>query len=443
MRFEFTEGTSRKFWEATLEGAALLVKWGRLGTTGQQKTHAFATPAEARGELEVLVAEKTKKGYRRVDAPVQPPRHQKLEQAMFDAPADEGPALVYADWLQANGNPWGELISVQHALESKPKDKTLRAKEKALLATLPLLPKDLGAVTWRRGVIDTLHVFNERDWMDEAHDVFATLQPVLELPMADGLRELRTGVIRWDHNTEDVPAVLAAAAKRPLAPRLERLVLGDIPDNVDMDHHVIGDVRALSKQFPNLKFLRLHSGAASWSGAHNFDFGPLSLASLQTLIIETCSMSTKRLAQVLKSALPKLTTLELWFGSTDYGADVKVKHLKPLLDGAVLPNVTDLGLRNAEFTNELAAVLPGAAITKHLVRLDLSMGVLDATGVKALVAGAKAFSKLKTLVVSRSHLTPVEVKALKQAFPGVELEAKEQKLLDDADPGHRYVSIGE
>ena len=62
MRFEFTEGTSRKFWEATLEGAALLVKWGRLGTTGQQKTHAFATPAEARGELEVLVAEKTKSG---------------------------------------------------------------------------------------------------------------------------------------------------------------------------------------------------------------------------------------------------------------------------------------------------------------------------------------------------------------------------------------------
>lgn len=442
MRFEFTEGSSRKFWEATLENSSLLVKWGRLGTTGQQKTHAFATPAEARAELEVLVSEKTKKGYRRVDAPAQPPREAKLEKAMLDARADEGPALVYADWLQANGNPWGELISVQHALETKPKDKPLRAKEKALLATLPLTPTDLGAVTWRRGVIDTLHVFNERDWMDEAHDVFATLQPVLELPMADGLRELRTGVIRWDHNTEDVPAVLAAAAKRPFAPRLERLVLGDIPDNVDMDHHVIGDVRALSKQFPNLTFLKLHSGAASWSGPHNFDFGPLSLASLETLIIETCSMSTKRLAQVLKSSLPKLTTLELWFGSTEYGADVKVKHLNALLDGALFPKVTDLGLRNAEFTNELAAALAGSRIAKRLVRLDLSMGVLDATGVKSLVAGAKSFPKLKTLVVSKSHLTPADVKALKQGFHGVEVEAQNQKL-DTTQPDRRYVSIAE
>lgn len=442
MRFEFTEGSSRKFWEASLAGASLLVKWGRLGTTGQQKTHAFATAAEARSELEVLVAEKTKKGYRRVDAPAQPPREPKLEQAMFDARADEGPALVYADWLQANGNAWGELISVQHALETKPKDKTLRAKEKALLRALPLLPKDLGTVTWRRGLIDTLHVFNERDWMDEAYDVFATLQPVLELPMADGLRELRTGVIRWDHNTEDVPAVLAAAAKRPFASRLERLVLGDVPRNVDMDHHVIGDVRAVSKQFPRLKFLKLHSGAASWSGPHNFEFGPLSLASLETLVIETCSMSTKRLTQVLKSSLPKLETLELWFGSSDYGADVKVKHLKPLLDGAVLPSVTDLGLRNAEFTNELATELPTAAIAKRLVRLDLSMGVLAATGVQALIAGAKSFARLKTLVVSQSHLTPADVKALKVAFPNVTLDAKNQKY-DDLEPDRRYVSIGE
>ncbi|MBL8937516.1 MAG: WGR domain-containing protein [Archangium sp.] len=418
------------------------MKWGRLGTTGQQKTHAFATPSEARAELEALVAEKTKKGYRRVDAPVQPPRDAKLERAMFQARDDEGPALVYADWLQANGNPWGELISVQYALETKPKDKTLRAKEKALLGALQLLPPDLGALTWRRGVIDTLHVFNARDWMDDAHDVFATLQPVLELPMADGLAELRTGVIRWDHNTEDVPAVLAAASKRPFAPRLERLVLGDLPRNVDMDHHVIGDVRALSKQFPNLTFLKLHSGAASWSGAHNFDFGPLALSSLETLVVETCSMSTKRLRQVLESALPKLTRLELWFGSTDYGADVKVKHLSRLLDGAVFPRVTDLGLRNAEFTNELATALPGSGIARRLVRLDLSMGVLDGGGAKSLVAGAKSFPKLKTLVVSQSHLAPGDIKALKQGFPGVDLEAKDQKHMP-GEPHHRYVTVGE
>lgn len=61
---------------------------------------------------------------------------------------------------------------------------------------------------------------------------------------------------------------------------------------------------------------------------------------------------------------------------------------------------------------------------------------------QALIAGAKSFSRLKMLVVSQSHLTPADVKALKQAFPNVTLDAKNQKY-DDLEPDRRYVSIGE
>jgi hypothetical protein len=36
--FEFVEGTSSKFWEATQSGNSMTVRWGRIGSTGQSKT---------------------------------------------------------------------------------------------------------------------------------------------------------------------------------------------------------------------------------------------------------------------------------------------------------------------------------------------------------------------------------------------------------------------
>lgn len=442
MHLEFVEGSSKKFWEATLDGAALKVRWGRLGTAGQEETHTFKTAKEAREEHDALVQQKTKKGYVRTDAPKEPPREPNLEAAMFASLASDkaDAALVYADWLQSHGNPWGELITVQYAREKRPKDKALQKREQALLSALPLPDPKLGTVTWRRGCIDALHLFNEQDWMDDAYDVMVVLRPVLDLPHCGGLRELRTGVIRWDANTEDVPAVLAEAAKRPLAKYVRRLFLGDIPTDVDMDHHVIGDVRALSKQFPNLESLKLHSGAARWRGRTNFEFGPLKLPKLASLIIETCGLSSGRAKQLTASVLPALEELEVWCGSKDYGANATAKDLLPVL--TAFPTVTRLGLKNNEFTDELVAPLVKSPLAPRLKSLDLSLGVLSSEGVKVLVANAAKFASLEVLDVSESYLSRADVKALKKAFPRVELEAGEQKTLEDDFP-ERYVSVHE
>lgn len=445
MRLEFTEGTSKKFWEAKVDGSKLVVGWGRIGTAGQSKTYPFKTPREAKDELDALVGEKRKKGYRDwVDpsAPKAPPREPHLEAAMFDAPDDAGAALVYADWLTSNGNDWGELITVQAQLERSRANKALVKREKALLAKLPLPEKDLGTVTWRRGCVDTLHVFNERDWMDEGYDVMAMFEPLVALPMLDGLRELRLGIIRWDFNDRDVPALLEAASRRPFAKRLRSLVLGDIPDNVDMDHHIVGDVSKLSSFFPNLTSLKLHSGGATWRGPRTFEFGPLKLPHLESLVIETCSLSKKRLKQLFTSTLPSLTSLEVWFGSEDKGGNVTAKDLQPLLDGKLFPKVTKLGLKNHEFADALAALLPGSAIATRVEALDLSMGTLGSEGVRALAAGAASFKKLRRLDVSENFLTKDDAKALATAFRGVEVLSKGSKL-DAEHPEWRYVSVSE
>lgn len=61
--FELVEGSSSKFWEIRLEGAAVTTRYGRIGTSGQSTTKGFPTEAMAQKEHDKLVLEKTKKGY--------------------------------------------------------------------------------------------------------------------------------------------------------------------------------------------------------------------------------------------------------------------------------------------------------------------------------------------------------------------------------------------
>jgi len=62
-RFEFTGGTSRKFWSVAQEGTSLQIRFGRIGTNGQGQVKTFADEARASREMAKLIAEKTGKGY--------------------------------------------------------------------------------------------------------------------------------------------------------------------------------------------------------------------------------------------------------------------------------------------------------------------------------------------------------------------------------------------
>jgi predicted DNA-binding WGR domain protein len=61
----FEHGGS-KFWEIRVEGSSHTVKFGKVGTNGQEKTKDFASPALAQKDADKLIAEKTNKGYEEV-----------------------------------------------------------------------------------------------------------------------------------------------------------------------------------------------------------------------------------------------------------------------------------------------------------------------------------------------------------------------------------------
>lgn len=61
--FEFIAGTSSKFWEITVRGKEVLVRFGRIGTEGQATTKTFVDEASAAKHAEKVIREKLAKGY--------------------------------------------------------------------------------------------------------------------------------------------------------------------------------------------------------------------------------------------------------------------------------------------------------------------------------------------------------------------------------------------
>jgi len=67
-RFEFSEGKSNKFWEISVTGKEVTVRFGRIGTEGQTNSKTFADEGAAIKHAEKLIEEKIGKGYEEIDA---------------------------------------------------------------------------------------------------------------------------------------------------------------------------------------------------------------------------------------------------------------------------------------------------------------------------------------------------------------------------------------
>jgi predicted DNA-binding WGR domain protein len=125
-----TEDGANKFWEGTVEDATLIVRFGKVGTAGQEKKKTLASAAAAEAELAKVTAEKKRKGYREGpgDPAAPPPAHAPYPFRFYGRrPADwfEGPhaleirvesdpapaAKVLAEQLGRNGLPQNAAVA--------------------------------------------------------------------------------------------------------------------------------------------------------------------------------------------------------------------------------------------------------------------------------------------------------------------------------------------
>lgn len=61
---EFQDKDSSKFWEVSVVGKKVSIKYGKIGTSGQNTVKEFSTTTEAKVHAEKVTSEKLKKGYK-------------------------------------------------------------------------------------------------------------------------------------------------------------------------------------------------------------------------------------------------------------------------------------------------------------------------------------------------------------------------------------------
>src|SRR5262249_39698677 len=117
--FQLSDATSHKFWSIDVQGAKHVIRFGKIGSAGQTQEKTFPTPELAQAEAEKLIREKTKKGYVETTPKATTSTGEAFENAIRANPSDVVGWSAYADYLTEQGDPRGEFMQVQLALEDE------------------------------------------------------------------------------------------------------------------------------------------------------------------------------------------------------------------------------------------------------------------------------------------------------------------------------------
>jgi uncharacterized protein (TIGR02996 family) len=462
--FQFSDDRSHKFWNIDLRGKRFVVTYGRLGTAGQSQTKDFADEGKARKEHDKLVAEKLAKGYVETTPAAKPAgsKREAMEAALVENPDDLGAHMAYADLLIEEGDPRGEYIQVQLALEDEKLSAAAREKlrklEKALFrkhgrswlgGLAPFLidkpkPDDSETLIFEygmaRGWLDTL----ELDWFRA--DV---TQALAQAPEARLLRRLilETDAFEEDDDLDDdeeageasYPSAYRPLTRSPYLSNVRVLQVGESVDETDTYFNSVTSgeaVVSIVKLMPRLEELYVF--------AQNVDVDQLfSLRTLTNLrVLQVYHMDNYPLARLAKNpGLGKLTHLLCHpHAMTDEEPYIRLAGLRAVLQAKTLPSLTHLRLRMSDFGDRGAGEIVASGILKRLKVLDVRNGCMSDKGA-ATLAACPDLKNLELLDVGRNCMTRKGLNLLRAT--GVKVEAMEQWEEGDEDQEYLFEGDGE
>jgi uncharacterized protein (TIGR02996 family) len=361
-------------------------------------------------------------------------RNPELEAAILADPDAIGGYQVYGDWLQAHGDPRGELIALQTRQLERDANKFI-ASHPELWAGLEDRLDFLGDVKWRLGFVERARVAypRERYWKPNkrGQPVFVARDvPEVIGALLDGagrfLRDLTVGIATFEDNSYE-QVVEAMWERRPLVVR--SLFLGDfVSEETELNWSTIGEIGKLWEAAPRLRSLHLRSGSMY--------LGKIVAPELRSLEIYTGGLPDEAITSIANATWPEIETLDVMFGRDSSGNEVR--ELGPLLAARGVPKLRRLGIKNFEFHADLVAALPGAAVLRQLEVLDLSMGTLGDEEAARLAAAGSAFAHLKELIVDDNMLSDEGLAALGRI--GCPITSHGQRRMEDGD---RYASVYE
>ncbi|MGP4109498.1 STM4015 family protein [Streptomyces sp. 4N509B] len=282
------------------------------------------------------------------------------------------------------------------------------------------------AVAWR---ISAATYDAEEQWFE----TFAAFAEAVDITR---VRAILVG--EWGEAYQTGPEKIIATLldARPRLTALRALFVGDMTsEECEISWINQGDVTPLLRGFPELEEFGVRGGTG-------LVVEPFTHAALRSLTVETGGMPGEAARGIAESELPALTHLDLWLGTSEYGSTVEIEHLAPILDGARLPSLRHLALRNSEIQDAVAAAVASAPVVARLEVLDLSMGVLTDEGATALLDG-QPLTHLKELDLHYHYITEPVQERLRAALEpaGVTVDLDSDGAEDDED--WRFVAVGE
>jgi uncharacterized protein (TIGR02996 family) len=439
--FEYRDGKSNKFWSIDLQGNAFTVTFGRIGTTGQTQTKEFTDAAKAQKEHDKLVKEKLAKGYVETTAAATGGSlRDALEAALVANPDDLASHSAYADYLAEQGDPRGELIQVQLALEDEKKApaerKRLQKREGELLKA--------HARAWLGGLAPNLLDMEQRQWGPQTEFRFARgwidrLQIVnLSAPLAEAfcrtplLRLLRELLVVEHSYDEDEPTGLEELAAAPYLGNVLLFQLGP-----ESNCHINGEQAVeFVRKMPRLEELRMYAHRVNTQ-----ELFALPMAHLRVLHVYHIYDYPLDVLAANKS-LGNLTTLALWphgLEPDDDHAYISFEAVRALVRSKHLKGLTHLHVYLSDLGDEGCAEIVRSGILKRLKVLDLWSGRVSDVGARALAA-CPDLRNLERLRIDQNYLTAEGLAALKAA--GVPVESKYQYAEGSAE-GNEHLFEGD
>jgi uncharacterized protein (TIGR02996 family) len=342
---------------------------------------------------------------------------QALEGALDTNPDDLASHMAYADWLAERGDPRGEFIQVQLALEDegKPADerKRLQQREQELLAAhegewlgglAPVLldRKNISEHRRKHGFVNRWRW--ARGWVEDLYlCVFdlPTARALADCPATRLLRRLHVDFCGYvsDYRAEPADGVpegseypnLYPLARAPFLPHLRAFQFGEGVDfeNVDFEEgsgegvynsEAVGHGLArLAAKMERVEELLLFAQAVRTDKL----FALPNLTNLRVLVVYHNRLYPLEVLAA-NPALRNLTTLRFHPAHNEDGSCLPLAGVRALVHSPHLTSLKELHLRASDLGDEGCAEIVRSGILKRLEVLDLRFGRVTDAGARTL-----------------------------------------------------------
>ncbi|HWU87089.1 MAG TPA: hypothetical protein VN253_07430 [Kofleriaceae bacterium] len=376
---------------------------------------------------------------------------------------DDPAYLVFADWLQSQGHPWGELVILHHRTSIAPTEAERAELERAaelLLAErgaeiLGELPRDGADLVWHLGFVRRARLKTPAD----GGAVLAAARALLAAPAARMIETLvlaplpdRFDTTRdWDSSPDNI--VDPWPDWDDLGPlvheRLAHLGFGGWPATAASAYVRMPSFDAVSR------WLRTTLRKLELTGSARDARDRLDLPELVELDLRYADASSADLDVIAASKLPALERLSISLGGSSHcilddvyapaeydeddedqerypdhysaadlesmevhgvSTDVRGEALRRLLD-ALPPRLSDFGLPSSVLNAELLGTLVRHPRIATLRRLDLSACTISDQTVPILIEARDALARIGAIDLSRNQLTSRFTSRLAAALP--------------------------